>query len=40
VLAVESVASENLVTALGDCVAASETDDADPASMGKSSVVL
>jgi hypothetical protein len=40
VLAAESVAPENLVHASGDWVAASETDDANPASMGESSMVL
>jgi hypothetical protein len=40
VLAAESVASENSVAVLGDWVTASETDDADPASVGESYAVL
>jgi hypothetical protein len=35
VLAAESVASENLVDASGDWVAASEMDDVGPASVGE-----
>jgi hypothetical protein len=38
--AVKSVAFENLVVALENWVAAPEMDDADPASVGESSVVL
>jgi hypothetical protein len=40
VLAAESVASENSVATSGDWVAALETDDAVPASVGESSAVL
>jgi hypothetical protein len=40
VLAAESAAFENLVVALENWVAASEMDDAEPASVGESSVVL
>jgi hypothetical protein len=40
VLAATSVESENSVTAMGDWVATSETDDANTASVGESSAVL
>jgi hypothetical protein len=40
VLAAESAAFENLVVALQNWVAASEMDDADPASVGESTTVL
>jgi hypothetical protein len=40
VLAAESAAFENLLIALENWVAASEMDDADPASVGESSAVL
>jgi hypothetical protein len=40
VLPAESAAFENLAVALKNWVAASEMDDADPASMGESSAVL
>jgi hypothetical protein len=40
VLATKSAAVENLVVALENCVAASKMDDADPASVGESYVVL
>jgi hypothetical protein len=40
VLAAKSVESENSVTAMGDWVATSETNDANPASVGESSTVL
>jgi hypothetical protein len=40
VLAIESAAFENLVVTLENWVATSEMDDADPASVGKSSALI